>query len=181
MAANETALILVQPDDSIDAVLEKVRGSGAQSVQILVPDGAIGLRTVAQANRLRQLAEGSRLDLSLVSSDPAIIGAAWISQIQIIVVCNTQVVAADPPSPRAATPATHRDGPDDPGDEPARARTPDPQRAPSHARPQTAPAPKQRADHRPLRSGELPRRAAPRPKGHAPSRPRQRRGDGPAR
>ena len=76
MTTNETALILVRLDDSTDMVIAKVLGAGVANVQILVPDGAKSLRTVAETNRLRQVAEEAQIDLSLVSSDAAIIGAA---------------------------------------------------------------------------------------------------------
>ncbi len=169
MAADETALILVQLDESTDSVIEKVLSSGAVSIQILVPDGATALRTVAQTNRLRQMAEDSRIDLSLISSDPAIIGAAWISRIQILVVCNTHVVAAVP-APQVVAQPPQRDLPTDTVDVPHSAPPPDPKLSPTATRSPTTPAPRQRADHRALHS------ALPRPKGSASNRSRSRRG-----
>ena len=181
MTTNETALILVRLDDSTDMVIAKVLGAGVANVQILVPDGAKGLRTVAETNRLRQVAEEAQIDLSLVSSDAAIIGAAWVSRLQILVVCNTHVVAADSAPHPTKRPASQ---PNDRA-KPVSAPPPAPQppaspSTPPHVRSQTTP--RQRTDHQSLHnSAEIPHHAPPRPKGRVSNRPRPRRNGGSTR
>ena len=181
MTTNETALILVQLDDSTDTVIAKVLGAGVANVQILVPDGAKGLRTVAETNRLRQMTEEAHIDLSLISSDAAIIGAAWISRLQILVVCNTQVVAADSAPQLAERPAPQPADRAKPVSAPPPAPPPPaPPSTPPHVRSQTTP--RQRTDHQSLHnSAEIPHHAPPRPKGRVSNRPRPRRTSGSTR
>jgi hypothetical protein len=44
MAAGESVLIPISPDDTLDAIAAQIRGAGAPQVQLLVPDDTAALR-----------------------------------------------------------------------------------------------------------------------------------------
>jgi len=46
MAAGESALIHIAPDDSIESIATRIRGAGATNVQLLVPDGTAALQSL---------------------------------------------------------------------------------------------------------------------------------------
>ncbi len=112
MVADDTALILVLPDDTADSLLRKAEQAGVRRVQLLVPDGVLGLQQQAQCDRLRTQAVRAGLELTVISSDPQTLRAARLSRIETMQVRNTHVVvpppAAAPAAPPPANPyATH--------------------------------------------------------------------------
>ncbi len=93
MSSDETALVLVLPEDGADAVVAKLRDAGARSVQLLVSEGAVALRRPEVAARLHNLAIAEGIDLTLISSDPATVENARNSNIQTLLVQDARVIA----------------------------------------------------------------------------------------
>ncbi|GAB4439525.1 MAG: baseplate J/gp47 family protein [Chloroflexi bacterium OHK40] len=91
--SNETALVLVLPEDGAEAIVAKLRGAGAQNVQLLVAEGAVALRRPDVAARLHELAIAAGIDLTLISSDPATLATARACHIQTLAVRDARVQA----------------------------------------------------------------------------------------
>ncbi|NTV62470.1 MAG: hypothetical protein HGA65_02890, partial [Oscillochloris sp.] len=93
MVADETALILVLPGDTADTLLRKIEQCGSRRVQLLVPEGVVGLQQQAQLERLRTLIARSRIGLTLISSDPQTLRVASLAGIEVMQVRDAHVVA----------------------------------------------------------------------------------------
>jgi hypothetical protein len=91
MVADETALILVQANDTAETVHQQLLRSGARQAQLLVPEGVAGLQQPAQLEHLRALAAGAAIGLIVISSDPATISAARLSRIETLQVRDARV------------------------------------------------------------------------------------------
>lgn len=105
MARDETALVLVLPEDGADVILAKLRASGARSVQLLVSEGAVALRRPDVAARIGDLAVAEGVDVTLISSDRPTIEAARAGGIQTLLVPDARVLAPTR-SVRSDRPAT---------------------------------------------------------------------------
>ncbi|MEI7645215.1 MAG: hypothetical protein WCJ55_13140 [Chloroflexales bacterium] len=119
MVADNTALILALPDDTVESLLRKAEQAGARRVQLLVPEGVPGLQQQAQLERLRALADHDGIELTLISSDPQTLRAARLCQFETMqvrdahVMAPPQVPAAPPPASPYATRVLGREEADD--------------------------------------------------------------------
>lgn len=108
----DTPLVLVGPEDRAESVLAKVRQTGAARVQLLIPEGVTALQRPDELARLAELAAAAGVGLVLISSDPATLEAARLSQIPALAVRGAQVVAsaapAAPPQSRPISPYSTR-------------------------------------------------------------------------
>jgi hypothetical protein len=89
--ADDSALIVVAPGDSVDAIIRKIRGAEAQSVQLLVPDGTPALQALGGFARLRESLERDQVDLLVISSDEKTLNAARLNQLTTLGVEGAQV------------------------------------------------------------------------------------------
>jgi hypothetical protein len=105
MPRDETALVLVLPEDGADVILNKLRTAGARSVQLLVADGAVALRRPEVAARIRELALAEGVEVTLISSDEPTVAAARAAGLQTMVVQRANVRAPSR-SARGDLPAT---------------------------------------------------------------------------
>jgi hypothetical protein len=108
MAAGESVLIPVSPDDTLDAIAAQIRGAGAPQVQLLVPDGTAALQSLGGFQRLLQKIEPDHVDLLLITSDEKILNAARLSQVETVGVQGARVSM-----PRRRTAAPDEAPPDD--------------------------------------------------------------------
>jgi hypothetical protein len=91
MAAGESALVPIAPDDSIESIASRIRGEGATNVQLLVPDGTAALQSLGGFQRLLQKLAADNVSLLLISSDEQILNAARLSQIETVGVQGARV------------------------------------------------------------------------------------------
>src|SRR5688572_29488476 len=91
MAAGESALVPISPDDSIESIATQIRGEGATHVQLLVPDGTAALQSLGGFQRLLQKLAADHVSLLLISSDEQTLNAARLSQVETLGVQGAQV------------------------------------------------------------------------------------------
>src|SRR6476469_63069 len=91
MAAGESALIPIAPDDSIETIATRIRGEGAAQVQLLVPDGTIALQSLGGFQRLLEKLAADHVSLLLISSDEQTLNAARLSQVETVGVQGARV------------------------------------------------------------------------------------------
>src|SRR5215207_10946455 len=91
MAAGESALVHIAPDDSIESIATRIRGEGATHVQLLVPDGTAALQSLGGFQRLLQKLAADHVSLLLISSDEQTLNAARLSQIETVGVQGARV------------------------------------------------------------------------------------------
>ncbi len=91
MGGDQTTLVLVQPDDTIATIENRVRQAGTPSVQLLVADGAEALQTPNGFAELQQVLTYDNIELMVFSSDEAVINAAQVSQIFAVPIHGAQV------------------------------------------------------------------------------------------
>src|SRR3954464_15686364 len=91
MAAGESALVPIAPDDSIESIANRIRGEGAAHVQLLVPDGTIALQSLGGFQRLLQKLAADQITLLLISSDEQTLNAARLSQVETVGVQGARV------------------------------------------------------------------------------------------
>jgi hypothetical protein len=103
MAAGESALVHIAPDDSIESIATRIRGAGATHVQLLVPDGTAALQSLGGFQRLLQRLAADQVSLLLISSDEQTLNAARLSQIETVGVQGARVAM---PNQRAAANAS---------------------------------------------------------------------------
>src|SRR5947207_2282060 len=99
MAAGESALVPIAPDDSIESIATRIRGEGVAHVQLLVPDGTAALQSLGGFQRLLQKLAADHISLLLISSDEQTLNAARLSQVETMGVQGARVSA---PGKRAA-------------------------------------------------------------------------------
>jgi hypothetical protein len=91
MVADESALVLVLPNDNVDSIIAKVRKTGATHVQLLVPDGVPVLQASAGIERLRDSAANDQIELQVITSDEETLDAARLGHLTTIGVSGTRV------------------------------------------------------------------------------------------
>ncbi|WP_298814710.1 hypothetical protein [Chloroflexus sp.] len=91
MSTDETAIFFARLDDTVESLMARVRASHAANIQILVPEGVTALQRVANTDALRELAAAAGIDLTIISSDPAILKAARQSRLTTIEVTGAHV------------------------------------------------------------------------------------------
>jgi hypothetical protein len=91
MAAGESALVPISPDDSIEKIAARIRGEGATHVQLLVPDGTAALQSLGGFQRLLQKLAADHVSLLLISSDEQTLNAARLSQVETVGVQGARV------------------------------------------------------------------------------------------
>src|SRR6476469_10894997 len=91
MAAGESALIPIAPDDSIESIANRIRGADAAHVQLLVPDGTAALQSLGGFQRLLQKLAADKVSLLLISSDEQTLNAARLSQVETVGVQGARV------------------------------------------------------------------------------------------
>ena len=91
MAAGESALIPIAPDDSIESIANRIRGADAAHVQLLVPDGTAALQSLGGFQRLLQKLAADHVSLLLISSDEQTLNAARLSQVETMGVQGARV------------------------------------------------------------------------------------------
>lgn len=95
--ADDSALVLVGPDDTVDTIIQKVRDAGTRSVELLVADGATALQSVGGLSRLHASAAEQNTRMLLIASDEKTLDAARLAQIDAVSVLGGPVIA--PPRP----------------------------------------------------------------------------------
>ncbi len=95
--ADDSALVLVGPDDTVDTIIQKVRDAGARSVELLVADGASALQSVSGLSRLHASAAEQNTRLLLIASDEKTLDSARLAKIDAVSVLGGPVLA--PPRP----------------------------------------------------------------------------------
>src|SRR5262245_26928432 len=98
MAAVESALVPVLPDDTIESIVTKVRGTGATTVELLVPDGTPALQALGGFERLCRTLERDNIGLLVISSDEKTLNAARLNKLDTLGVEGVRVA---PPAPDA--------------------------------------------------------------------------------
>jgi hypothetical protein len=89
--AVDSALIVVAPGDSMETIIQKVRGAGAGNVELLVADGTSALQSQNGFARLRQSIARDRIELLVISSDEKTLDAARLNQLDALGVHGTRV------------------------------------------------------------------------------------------
>jgi len=89
--AADSALIVVAPSDSVETIIQKVRGAGAGSVELLVADGTSALQVLSGFARLRQSIARDRIELLVISSDEKTLDSARLNQFDALGVHGTRV------------------------------------------------------------------------------------------
>jgi hypothetical protein len=89
--ADDSALVIVAPNDNVDAIVEKIRGSGADRIQLLVPDGTPALQALGGFARLRQSLGPDWTSLLVITSDEKTLNAARLNQLDTMGVEGTRV------------------------------------------------------------------------------------------
>jgi hypothetical protein len=89
--AEDSAIVFVAPEDTIDSVVRKIRDTHARNAQLLVPDGTPALQTLSGFLRLRQALERDLVDLLVISSDEKTLNAAHLSQFDTVGVTGARV------------------------------------------------------------------------------------------
>lgn len=110
--AADSALIVISPRDSVETIIQKVRGAGAPSVELLVPDGTAALQALGGFARLRQSIERERIGLLVISSDERTLNAARLNQLDVVGVEGARVTlpaGADNGGPYATRPLSADD------------------------------------------------------------------------
>ncbi len=106
MAEEGSALVVIQPEDGIDAILTKIRAAGTTRVQVLVPDGITVLQSTGSYETLRRSLMQDQIEMEIISSDETILKAARSNQFNTIAVQGTHVtlteesIPSSPPEPR---------------------------------------------------------------------------------
>lgn len=117
--AEDSALVLVSPGDTIDAIVQKVRAAGAASVELLVPEGTAALQALSGFARLRQALERDRVGLLVISSDEKTLNAARLNQLDTVGVQGAKVTFPAAPAGAATSPYATQVLPRDEGVRPA--------------------------------------------------------------
>jgi hypothetical protein len=89
--AEDSTIVFVAPDDSIDSVVRKIRDTHSRGVQLLVPDGTSVLQSLTGFLRLRQAIERDLVSLLVISSDEKTLNAARLSQFDTVGVTGARV------------------------------------------------------------------------------------------
>lgn len=97
MAADGTSLVLVLPDDTVEALAEKICAADARYIQLLVADEATALQTPDDFATLRR-SIGDDPQLMVIGSDEQVLQAAQTSGIDVVPVHGTRVSFVAPPS-----------------------------------------------------------------------------------
>lgn len=95
MKADEIALVLVLPDDTLATIIQKVREGGTTTVELLVPDGVAALQTPEELQSLNRSISNEGIKLLLISSDEQTLAAARQSEVETVGVSGARV---QPPS-----------------------------------------------------------------------------------
>ncbi len=91
MTVDESALVLVLPDDTVDSLIARVLASHKPTVEVLVPDGATALRDTNACQSLHDAAASQNITLLLIASDESTLAAARSTPMQIVGVKDTRV------------------------------------------------------------------------------------------
>ncbi len=91
MATDEAALVVVLPDDDVEAIAAKVRKAGSSGVELLVPEGVPALRDKSSFDTLLQAVAAENVALLIISSDQQTLAAARESAVETVSVEGTQV------------------------------------------------------------------------------------------
>lgn len=81
--ADHSAVVVVLPSDSVQAIADKVRAAGAAQVQLLVPEAAPALQSREGFAQLQQ-ALGKQVELEIFSPDERVINAARLGQFNTV-------------------------------------------------------------------------------------------------
>ncbi len=92
--AEDSALVFIAPGDSVDAIVQKIRGAGTDSIELLVPDDTPSLQALGGFARLRQSLERDHISLLVISSDEKTLNAARLNQLDTV---GVQGVRVGPP------------------------------------------------------------------------------------
>jgi len=99
MPAEESTLVPVAPDDTVDTILKKVRGTGARSIELLVAEGTAALQAPRGFERLRRALDPDGISLLVISSDAQALEAARRNRIDTVGVEGTRVLPGTPRPP----------------------------------------------------------------------------------
>lgn len=93
MASNASALVLVQPTDSVESIVAKLRETGSDNIQLLVPDDTASLQALGGFAWLREAVDRDRIGVMVISSDDKTLNAARLNQFDVVGVEGARVVA----------------------------------------------------------------------------------------
>lgn len=91
MVADGTALVLALPNDSLDAIIRKVRESAADTVELLVADGVPALQDQKDIEKLHRSVSSRGIKLLLISSDEQTLAAARRASVETMGVRDARV------------------------------------------------------------------------------------------
>ncbi len=174
MTTESAAVVPVLPEENAADVLEKLRGVETRQVQLLVTEGAVAMRRVEVAEKIRAFALKAGIALTVISSDPRVIDAARQAGLETLTVQHARVLPPGPDNrpPRSASPYATRPvavppRPDASDDEVLRAAlegdvaVPPPAGPAAPPRPEAAPRRPEAAPRRPEAASQPRRRAWP--------------------
>lgn len=106
-----SSVVLIHPDDTVNTIMLKVRGSGSSQVQLLVPEGNTELQSPASCETLRRSLEADHIGLTIISADEKTLQAASQSHVDTIAVQGAAISIPDDsptqPGSALAPPAAH--------------------------------------------------------------------------
>lgn len=114
-----SSVVLIHPDDTVNTIMLKVRGSGSSQVQLLVPEGITELQSPASCETLRRSLEADHIGLTIISADEKTLQAASQSHVDTIVVQGAAISLPD------ASPAQSGGAPPPPAIAPVQEEMPD--------------------------------------------------------
>lgn len=86
MAAVDSVLVPVAPDDTVDTVLAKVRAARSKGVQLLVPPDTGAFQAPRGFERLKRALDADGIDLLVFSVDEQVVAAAQRNAIEVIAI-----------------------------------------------------------------------------------------------
>jgi hypothetical protein len=102
MTEHESALVLVQPSDTVAIVAAKARRAGTEQVELLIPADNADLQIRRNMAALRQILAQDGVGLLVVSSDDRVLNAARLSGVDTLFVEGVRVAGPlIPRKPRA--------------------------------------------------------------------------------
>jgi hypothetical protein len=99
MPEQESALVLVQPNDTIQSITARASAQAAGSVALLVPADTVVMQVRRQVAELRQILAQAGIEITIISSDPRVLQAARESSIATVAIEGASVVGPLIPTP----------------------------------------------------------------------------------
>jgi len=98
MTTSETTLLIVMPDEPLDALASRIAMTTAATVDLMIPDGMTLLHSASAWQSLRSAAMTAGSELVAISSDAATIAAAQQAGVSVMGVQGSHITAPTSPS-----------------------------------------------------------------------------------